>query len=346
MNVLDLARPELRQRVAYQTGNSSRDYIRLHANETPRSMGNNTYNRYPKARPLELTNRLADLYRVNTSQLLPTRGSDDGIDLLIRGFCQASRDSILICPPTFGMYKSFAEIQDASVFSVPLKTEDYQLDLSALVDTPEKPKLIFLCSPNNPTGNVVPKDHIAYLCDVFNGISLIVVDEAYIEFANSGSCTDLLNKYSNLVILRTLSKAYGLAALRCGAIIATPQIIALLQSIMAPYAIPTPCIDATLETLKTDVSDQLQARIADIRNEKKRVETRLERHHGVIKVWPSETNFLLVKFKDAASVYQDFLDKGVMIRNFSEEPGLDGCLRITIGETAENDSVLSILGTS
>lgn len=343
MSVLALARPELLKRIAYETASPERRYVRLHANESPDSFGENSFNRYPIPKPQQLEDRLAQLYGVSPDHLLATRGSDDGIDVLIRTFCEAGKDSLVICPPTFGMYKSFAEIQGAKVIEVPLETPDLNPKIQEIVDLKPSPKLIFLCSPNNPTGNLIDKSYIERLCRECKN-SVIVLDEAYVEYAPKGStCIPLLKDYENLVILRTLSKAYGLAGLRCGAVLGGTQILKLLRSVMAPYAIPSPCVDAAVNTLDNSIQERLEQKLQQIRAQRCRLHQMLLQSPKVTQVWNSETNFLLARFQDANEFYAQCLKRGVLVRSFSKKPGLENCIRITVGSTKENDLVMDCL---
>jgi len=275
-SVLALIRPELLQRSPYVAAVPDRDAIRLHANENPwsivdsddsgssevesgsdilkalGSVASNSdsfhaasndleLNRYPQQRPFELVTRMADYYRVEPQCVLPVRGGDDGIDLLIRAFCRAGKDSIQISSPTFGMYASYAQIQDAGVVDVPLIDSDsgFVLDSDTVIEKGRNSKLVFLCSPNNPTGHSLSLEQISRVCSELSGLSVVVLDEAYIEFSHRQSAVSLLEQYANLIIVRTLSKALGAAGLRCGALLAHPDIINVLQGISTPYALPT-----------------------------------------------------------------------------------------------------------
>ena len=343
MTVLDLARNELRKRTAYSTASGQRDFIRLHANESPWS-GGDGLNRYPPARSLSLARALAATYSVATENVLPTRGSDDGIDLLIRAFCRAGKDSITINTPTFGMYASFAEIQGASIVTTPLVGDDFQIDVSKLTKQQPRSKLVFVCTPNNPTGNSTPLSEIEGLCSKLDGSSIVVVDEAYLEFCDGPSASILLDKHENLVVLRTLSKAYGMAGLRCGAVLATPTIIELLASISAPYALPSPCLELALEKLAPDGLQTMAERVQVIRQERQALAEKLIQHSDVVQIWPSETNFLLIRFKNASTVRDLLSANNILVRDFSRLPGLDNCLRITVGSPEENISVTKALG--
>ncbi len=344
MSILDLARSELRKRVAYSTASGERDFIRLHANESPWSTGDG-FNRYPPARPLTLAQALAKAYSVKPEQVLPTRGSDDGIDLLTRAFCHAGTDVITINTPTFGMYASFAEIQGAKIIATPLLGDDFQLDVTGLVNQTPRSKLVFICTPNNPTGNSIPLERIQVLCKELKNNSVVVVDEAYLEFSGQPSASSVLADHENLVILRTLSKAYGLAGLRCGAVVASPTIIELLASIAAPYALPSPSVELALEKLSPSNLKTVRHQINVITSEKAKLTNKLNDHPEVLRIWPSETNFLLVRFKNASAIRTKLIESGILVRDFSNTLGLENCLRVTVGNPDENNRLTEALGT-
>ena len=254
MSVLDLARPEIRAMQPYSSARmeASGGDVFLNANESawaPVGDDGLGCNRYPEPQPAALVDALAALYGVRREQLLVGRGSDEAIDLLVRAFCRAGRDAILIQPPTFGMYAVCARVQDAGVVEVPLAA-DFTLDVDAVLAalTPAV-KLVFICTPNNPTGQPVPRAAVERLAQALSGRALLVVDEAYVEFCDAGSVADLIDRYDNLAVLRTLSKAWALAGVRIGSLLANAEVIALLRRIMAPYPLPLPSVDAALLAL-------------------------------------------------------------------------------------------------
>ncbi|HXD38115.1 MAG TPA: aminotransferase class I/II-fold pyridoxal phosphate-dependent enzyme, partial [Rhodanobacter sp.] len=253
MSVLDLARPDIRAMQPYSSARmeASGGKVFLNANESPwKSLGDDLgCNRYPDPQPAALIDTLAALYGVQRDQLLVGRGSDEAIDLLVRAFCRAGEDAILIQPPTFGMYAVCAHIQNAAVIEVALAA-DFALDVDAVLAavTPAV-KLVFICSPNNPTGQTVPRAAVERLVQALAGRAVLVVDEAYVEFAEADSVADLIGQYDNLAILRTLSKAWALAGARVGTLLAHADVIALLRRIMPPYPLPLPCVAAALAAL-------------------------------------------------------------------------------------------------
>ena len=349
MSALDLARAEIRALKPYSSARmeASGGSVLLNANESPWPSvmgGTGALNRYPDPQPAELVRRLAALYGVAPNQVLVGRGSDEAIDLLVRAFCRAGRDAALICPPTFGMYSVSAGIQDAAVIEAPLRT-DFSLDVDRLLArvTPQV-KLVFVCSPNNPTGNLVPLAEIEQLAAALNDRALVVVDEAYIEFAGTPSATGLLERYDNVVVLRTLSKAHALAAARVGALIAHAEIVALLRRILPAYPLPTPCVEAALAALTPAALAATQVRVAGLLEARARLAEVLKTFAGVREVFPSFANFLLVRCADAHRVYDRLLAAGVVVRDVSHHAVLADCLRITVGSDEDHRRLLAALG--
>ncbi len=347
--VLALARPEIRALKAYQPAGYEPDAVRLNANEAPwRAGGDDSergLNRYPEARPGALTALLADHYGASPEETFVTRGTSEAIDLLIRCFCRPGRDDIVICPPTFGMYQVYADIQNAGVRRVPLLAPAFRTDAqSILTDWDERCRLLFLTSPNNPTGNSIPPAVIAGLCEGLAGRGLVVLDAAYIEFGGADPCPALLCEHDNLVVLRTLSKAYGLAGARCGVALGRTAVMRLLGKVMPPYAIPTPTVEAATAAVVNESFRIMPERIRALCAERERIREALKTCPGVLQVWPSDANFLLVRFRDSVEALARARDAGLLLRDFGGEPGLENCLRITIGETADNDRLLAALG--
>ena len=346
MSVLDLMRPDILALQPYQHAAWRPELERLHANEMPwRADGDTTgagLNRYPEPQPRELIDHLAALYGVRRSQVLAGRGSDEGIDLLVRTFCRAGHDSILICPPTFGMYKVSSRVQGAGVVEIPLlKEQGFCVDVDAVLHA-HRPdiKLVFLCSPNNPTANALDARIVERLCRELNDRAVVVLDEAYIEFSQSSSFSARLDEFPNLVILRTLSKAYALAGARCGAVLAAPQIIEVLQRVITPYALPTQTIEAVLTFTNTEHRTQAQQRIALILHEREQLARELAQTPGVTRVWPSDANFLLIDCIDPERVLHAANDVGLIIRDPRAQPGLKMSVRISVGSPEQNDRLL------
>jgi len=349
-DVLDLARPDIRTLKPYAHAAWDSAFTRLHANENPWSDEANAVtsglNRYSEPQPKALIAALAAHYAVQPDQVLTTRGSDEGIDLLARAFCQAGRDRVMVCPPTFAMYGFAASIQGADLVEVPLDGS-FRLDADAVLEgwSPGV-KIIFLCSPNNPTGNILDRHAIEYLLSGLAGRALVVLDEAYIELAGAESCVAMQSRHPELVVLRTLSKAHGLAGARCGVVLAVPPIIGLLARIIPPYALPAPTITAALAALAPERLALTQDRVRRLVAERERLRAALAAIPIVRKIWPSDTNFLLVEFADAARAYTAAVRKGLLLRDFSQQPRLAGCLRITVGSPDENDRLIASLGAA
>jgi len=346
---IELARPEIQALKAYEHASWEPGLVRLHANELPwRSPADTTVeglNRYPEPHPLDLAARLAPLYRVAPACALPSRGSDEGIDLLVRAYCRAAVDSVIICPPTFGMYAVAARIQGAGVIEVPLpRAAGYALDVEAILAalTP-KVKLVFLCTPNNPTGNALAAADILRLAEALAGRTLLVIDEAYADFSDAPSAAGLIGRYPGLVVLRTLSKAYGLAGARCGILLGDPAIVGLLRRIIQPYAVTQLTIEAVQRALEPAALAVTRERVASIVAERGRVAAALAALPGVQKVWPSAANFLLVEFTDAAAAVERTHAAGLLVRDLRRTPGLERALRITIGSAEQNDRLLRSL---
>jgi histidinol-phosphate aminotransferase len=344
--ILNLARPDILALQPYQHAAWEPTLERMHANEMPwRAEGDCTeagLNRYPEPQPEVLIEHLAQLYGVAPQNVIAGRGSDEGIDLLVRAFCRADQDSVLICPPTFGMYKVSARIQGAGVVEVPLaKERGFELDVQAVLAAwRDNVKLVFVCTPNNPTGNLLDRAAIEVLCAELADKSLVVVDEAYIEFAGVPSMVEALERFPNLVILRTLSKAYALAGARCGALIAHPDIVSLLARVITPYALPTHTIDAVLKFTDAAHVAESRERIALILKERARLAEELAALPLIRKVWPSNSNFILVDCIDADAVLQAALGAGLIIRDPRSQPGLATCLRISVGTPEQNSRLI------
>jgi histidinol-phosphate aminotransferase len=344
--VQELARPDIVALKPYEHASWEPSLERLHANELPwRPAGDASragLNRYPEPQPRALIECLAELYDVAPASILVGRGSDEAIDLLTRAFCRAGRDAVLVCPPTFGMYSVSARIQGAEVLQVPLVAADgFAVDEQGLLERcTAAVKLIFLCSPNNPSGNLLDEAAILRIARRLAGRALVVIDEAYLEFAARPSLARLVTELPNLAILRTLSKAYGLAGARCGALIADPEIIALLRKIIPPYAIPQLTLEAVLHRLTPEARAESRARLEVLLAERERLLRALPRLAGITKVWPSAANFVLAEFADAATALARAREARLLVRDARGYPGLGRALRITVGTPEQNGRLL------
>ncbi len=345
-SIVDLVRPEIRRLRPYRSAVFEPGLVRLNANENPwRPPGDATgpgLNWYPEPTPASLQGLLAEHYGVAREQLLVTRGSSEAIDLLVRGFCRAGKDSIVICPPTFGMYEVYAQIQGAKVRVVPLRREQgYVLDVQGILDGwTDTDRLVFVCSPNNPTGNLLAQSDIARLADGLRGRGCLVLDAAYAEFSGSRQSIELLTAFDNVVVLRTLSKAMALAGVRCGVLLGAREIVDLIGCILPPYAFPVPCARAVEACLEPANAAEWQRRVDILMSERERLSKALSALPGINKVWPSRTNFILVEAADPREFVAAAKRGRVLVRDFSWDPYLPNCVRITIGTPAQNEQFL------
>jgi histidinol-phosphate aminotransferase len=310
--------------------------IYLDANENPHP---SQYNRYPDPHQLKVKEKISTIKKIPVSQIFLGNGSDEPIDLLIRAFCEPGIDKVLIPQPTYGMYTVSAEINNVEIKTIKL-TPSFDIDLNALSEAwDDHTKLIFLCSPNNPSGNLLDPEKIKAVLDQFEGI--VIVDEAYIDFTNYPGFVPLLKTYPNLVVLQTLSKAWGLAAIRVGMCFANAEIIAVLDKIKPPYNINIVSQQIALEELHFEVRKNRW--VSEIITEREKLSQGLAKVDSVQKVYPSDANFLLVKITNARSVYEALVKKGIIVRDRSNVILCDDCLRITIGTQQENQILLNEL---
>lgn len=354
MSVLELVRPDLRAFAGYSSARKSgaSGSIWLNANESPWPNPGDASarcHRYPAPQPEALRQALAELYGVAAERLLIGRGSDEAIDLLVRALCRPQIDAVVISSPVFGMYVVSARLQNAPLFDVPLRdtANGFEPNLPAIADAAESngARLVFLCSPGNPTGETIALADIAALASRLAGKAVVVVDEAYGEFSDVPSATTLLAAHPNLAVLRTLSKAHALAAARIGTLIANPELIGVLRNCQAPYPLPAPCVDLALAALQPQALAQTRERIVQLRAERQRLLAALAGFPGVRRVYPSQGNFLLVRLDDAQAAFEVLLAAGVVVRDQRATPQLDDALRISIGTRDENDAVIAALSS-
>lgn len=297
------------------------------------------YHRYPDPLQLQIKEKIAANYSIKPTEIFLGNGSDEAIDLLFRIFCEPREDNILICPPTYGMYQVSAEINDVAVKRANL-TEDFRLDLTAIENEIDKnTKLLFICSPNNPTGNSFEREEILNLSENFNGI--VVLDEAYIHFSHEKSLLSEINDFPNLVVLQTFSKAWGLAGLRIGLAFANEEIITLFNKVKPPYNISEIAQNAILKAFEN--AEKVERTIAEIIAERGKLIENLQDFPFVKKIYPTDANFVLVKTSDAENIYKFLLDEKIVVRNRNNVELCEGCLRITIGTPDENESLLKTL---
>jgi histidinol-phosphate aminotransferase len=307
--------------------------VYLDANEN--SIGSPTikwYNRYPDPMQHKIKEKISKVKNISSNQIFIGNGSDEPIDLLFRCFCEPGIDNVIVFPPTYGMYEVSANINNVILKKI-LLTEDYQLDLPALEEAIDlNTKIIWICSPNNPTGNSISRQDIEMVLNNFDG--LVVIDEAYINFSRQQSFLKDLNDYPNLVVLQTMSKAWGLAGLRMGMAFASPEIIAYLNKIKSPYNISQPIQDIMFTAL--DEIGMVNDMIVELVASRKKLEESLLSLTQVVKVFPSDANFLLVKFTDAKKIYDHLLSMGIVVRDRSSQPLCENTLRLTVGTDKEN----------
>ena len=332
-----LVRPNIAALAPYSTARDEYDGpigIFLDANESPY---NNGYNRYPDPHQAELKARIAPIKGIPVENLFLGNGSDEAIDLVFRIFCEPGKDNAVIMAPSYGMYGVAAAINDVAVRSVFLEA-DFSLDSEILFSTcDERTKVIFLCSPNNPSGNAFEKKQLLDICDRFPGV--VVVDEAYADFSAKGSLVKEAVKRENLIVLQTLSKARAMAGLRIGMAISSTEIIRLMSMVKYPYNLSRAAMEKAFKFLEQPIDEE----VSTIVNERDRLNCLLTRYPFVRKVFPSDANFLLVRVDDANGLYDYLLGKGIIVRNRSRVPGCAGCLRLTVGLPAENEALLNAL---
>ena len=347
-NIISIIREELKNFSPYSSARNeaSGGQIWLNANESPWRENQDAHfedlNRYPEQQPRELLEALAGFYKISQDELVVTRGSDEGIDLLFRLFCRSGKDKVIICNPTFGMYEVAARLQGIEIIQVPLVGKEFQLNkIEILANLKDNVKLVFLCSPNNPTGTLLNTSDIIELCEATKRQCIIVVDEAYIEFSTQESLSRKINQYNNLVVLRTLSKAFGLAGIRMGCLIANQEITKWVRKILPPYPLPNPSIEIALKKLEPNNIIQMLDRIKTIQVERAILQSRLENLSIIKSVWPSEANFFLIEL--VRNIDNDLAASGIVLRNMGKRLNLKNVYRISIGTPEENNTLITFL---
>ncbi len=340
-DVLKLARPNILGLEAYSTARddcgSNQPEIFLDANENPY---NNGINRYPDPHQKALKSRISEIKGIAAGSLFLGNGSDEAIDLVYRVFCEPGESNTVSIAPSYGMYEVAAAMNDVEFRKVQLRP-DFSMDTEAmLAATDSKTRLMFICSPNNPTGNSFPAEQIEELLERFGGV--VVLDEAYIDFSVRPSLASLVKIYPNLIVLQTLSKAWGMAGLRIGLAVADPAVISLMSKVKYPYNINV--VAQKMALMKLDEAAKDKA-VAEIVGQRFRLEKGLRKCPEVKGIYSSDANFLLVRFDNPDEVYGRLLAGGVIVRNRSKVPGCEGCLRITVGTPAENDRLLRLLAS-
>lgn len=336
MNVRDLLRANIKAMTPYSSARDEFDKVAdvyLDANENPFENG---MNRYPDPYQLEVKKRLSEIKGIAPEQMLLGNGSDEVLDIIFRAFCEPKLDNVISHNPSYGMYPVLSEINDVELRKVNLE-EGFQLNAQAMIDaSDDMTKLFFICSPNNPSGNLLKKEEIKKILDAQQGI--VVIDEAYVDFAEEKSWIHELDNYPNLIVCQTLSKAWGLAGLRLGMCFASPEIIAIFNAIKPPYNVNVLSQKAALEVLnkESDFNDQ----VATILSERKKVIGALEGASCVSKVFPTDSNFVLARVDHANALYDFLLERKVIVRNRSTQYLCENSLRFTIGTPEENDRLI------
>ena len=334
-NIKDLL-PYSTARDDYKGGDIS---VWLDANESPY---NNGVNRYPDPHQKALKGEIAQLKGVTPEQVFVGNGSDEAIDLCFRIFCEPGVDNVVAIAPTYGMYAVAAAINNVAVREVPLEAETYALNVSAMLAAADaNTRLMWVCSPNNPTGNAFSLQQLEALADNFNGV--LVVDEAYIDFSSQPSMLTVLSKHPNVVVLQTFSKAWGMAGLRLGLAFASPMIADIFARVKYPYNVNAP---TQVEVAKRLHAEPHDVHVAEVCSQRQWLATELAKMPCVLKVYHSDANFLLVKVTDADAIYDHLVANGIIVRNRNRVKGCEGCLRITIGTPAENANVIDALKQS
>ncbi len=306
-----------------------------------------TFNRYPEPQPEEVIRRYAAYAGVNPNGVLVTRGGDEGIDLLVRTFCRAGVDAVVDFPPTYGMYSVTAETTGVRLIRLETKEDNgWTPDTALLSDTLKKDpdvKVVFVCSPNNPTGGVLTKETVDQLIEVTRDRAILVIDEAYIDFIPEASVVERLKDAPHLVIIRTLSKAFALAGIRCGFLLGSPKVIGMLKKVIAPYPVPVPVAAIAENVLSKEGISAMKGRVKTLIERREKLANALKEIEGVKEVELGLGNFILVRFTDAHDTYLKLRSRGIILREQTSQPGLFDALRITVGTDEENKKLLSAL---
>jgi histidinol-phosphate aminotransferase len=338
-----ILRPHILNLVPYSSARdeyTGKEGVFLDANENPYlSVNGQHWNRYPDPYQWTIKEKLAPIKGVRPSQIFLGNGSDEPIDLLVRATCTPQKDNMLLMPPTYGMYQVSADINDVLVVRVPL-TPDFQINTEKVLAgiTPQT-KIVWVCSPNNPSGNLLQREAIFEILNHFGG--LVVVDEAYIDFADEPSFIQELDNYPNLIVLQTFSKAWGLASLRLGMCFASEEIIKVLNKIKPPYNLSGATQAILLEAL--DYVETKNQMVEEILSERERLKQQLVVLSSVKYIYPSDANFLLVKFENAKQTFENLIEQKIIVRDRSKVTLCEGCLRITVGTSEENKTLIEAL---
>jgi len=341
-NIDNIIRPNIKAMKAYSSARDefqeiTNDFVFLDANENPYETG---LNRYPDPFQRNVKNELSTIKNYPANQILLGNGSDEVLDLIFRAFCEPNQDNVIAISPSYGMYSVLANLNAIEYRKSLLNENDFQPnieDIFSKVDA--NTKMIFLCSPNNPTGEIIKKEYILEIVKRFNG--LVIIDEAYIDFSTEPSWIEEIKNYPNIIVIQTLSKAFGLAGIRLGILYASQEIIAVLNKIKPPYNINQLTQQKALEILKD--YDKIKLITQTIIDQKQLLETALKEITFIEKIYPSDANFILIKVDDATNRYNELIEKGIVIRNRTNDDLCKNCLRITVGTEEENEKLLEKL---
>ena len=330
--------------------NQAQQKIWLNANEASGpgvyQLNGDCINRYPDFQPDNLLTAYSNYCDLPKDNILATRGADEGIELIIRTFCRAYQDNIIICPPTYGMYAISAENHGVGIIEVPLvenSENNKVLNINGLKAQVGKAKVVFLCTPGNPVGNILPKEQLIAALTLFKESAMVVVDEAYIEFCPAASMAKLINDYPNLIVLRTLSKAFALAGLRCGFTLANSEIITLLSKVIAPYPIAAPVAELASQALQHNGLEQMRIRVQEILILRQDLSQWLSEQNWCEQVFNSDANFVLFKSQFKDEIFNCLKEQGILIRDQSKQQQLENCLRISIGSQRELDLLKRVI---
>lgn len=347
MQISKLSRKNVQALTPYQSARrlGGDGDVWLNANEYPTSPNfdllNRTFNRYPEAQPAAVVNGYAKYAGVKPENVIVTRGGDESIELIIRAFCE-STDSVLYCPPTYGMYSVSAETCGIALKTVPL-TADFQLNLPEIERNLDGVKVVFVCSPNNPTGTLIKRSDLLKLLQITEGRAIVVVDEAYIEFCPEATMVSELASFPHLAIIRTLSKAFALAGLRCGFTLANQELIGVLQKVIAPYPLPVPVSDIAAQSLTEQGLMEMKQRVTDALENRAWLIEQLKSVPCVVKIFDTEANYVLAKFQNGQKVFKALWEKGIILRDQHKAFGLENCVRISIGTRAELEKTIKAI---
>lgn len=343
-----LAPENIKKLIPYQSarriGGNGRLWLNANELEQPIPFGNDQadYTRYPDFLPFDIANAYQK-YCGTAQPTMAVRGADEAIDLLIRTFCQPGRDKIAICSPTYAMYEFCAESLSISVIDVPLLAPDFCVNIDGVVEAAKEANLVFLCSPNNPTGQALSRRKISTILDNTLNDAIVVVDEAYIEFEIGESVVDLIDHYPNLVVIRTLSKAFGLAAVRCGFILTSEEIMSFIVKLIPPYPMPDSSSKIVLDALSPDGISRVKQATKSLIKTREAFAARLAHLEWIERIYPSATNFVLIRTKAEVALFDYLKQQGVVTRNQGHEPSLKHCVRITIGSEPTMNEVADII---